>query len=189
MEPVRIVVNPPRGKDGLFIQPKDVGPKREMVEHLNRMNFAEHFHYADPYTGNTRTFDEKGNYNCGACNKEEKGGCLLIPITINKAAGSCQHWENLCAGDREINLSGIITAQQAVYGVAANGKGFGCQRCPFASKAVALDSRERDLYCGKGDFRVYGTACCALNGAQLVADYDANKAVPVKSSLGNIVSQ
>jgi hypothetical protein len=57
------------------------------------------------------------------------------------------------------------TPEVASYGVAQNGVGFGCHRCPYASRAIQPDSRGRDLYCGKGDFRTYGTACCALNGA------------------------
>lgn len=173
--PVRLVVSPKKGKDGLFAQPDDVGPEREMTEHMNRLNFAEHFHYADQTTGNLRTFDPKGDYSCGGCNKYDlKGGCLLVPIKVSAEAGSCEHWEDTCAGDREIDLSGIITAEQAAYGVADNGKGFGCARCPYASKAVAPDSRGRDLYCGKGDFRVPGNACCALNGAP-ATNYDGNK--------------
>ncbi len=54
------------------------------------------------------------------------------------------------------------------YGEALNGKGFGCHRCPFSSKAIAPDSAGRTLYCGKGDFRVYPNACCAINGAPVV---------------------
>jgi len=176
VEPRRKVISPPRDENGLFIQPRDVGPEREQLEHLNRLNFAEHFHYADETTGNTRTFDPEGNYVCGGCNKKalatdgfglDDKDCLLIPIDVDPKAGSCEHWENTCAGDREINLRGIISALEAVYGIAKNGKGFGCHRCPFQEKAFAADSRGRDRYCRKGDFRVPWNACCALNGAAM----------------------
>jgi hypothetical protein len=156
-----------RKPDGLIQQPSDVGPEREVIESHNRERFANHFKYADPYAGNTRTFDEKGNYNCGACNQAEGNKCLLVKIpTIDLKAGSCGDWENLCAGDPEMQLN-EKTPEVASYGIAANGVGFGCHRCPYASKAVAPDSRGRTLYCGKGDFRVFPLACCALNGATL----------------------
>lgn len=163
--PVRKVVDLARGKDGLFTQPRKTGPQYELEEGHRRMGFAEIFHYADQTTGNTRTFDPKGNYNCGACNKADEEYCLLVkPDGIDRNAGSCQHWENLCAGDPELH-NNIQPKAVAVYGVAVNGIGFGCHRCPFASKAYAPDSRGRDLFCGKGCFRVDPNACCALNGA------------------------
>jgi hypothetical protein len=56
---------------------------------------------------------------------------------------------------------------EAGYAIAANGIGFGCYHCPYASAAYVPDSRGRDLYCGKGDFRTFGNACCALNGAEI----------------------
>ncbi len=168
--PVRLIVSPPRGKDGLFIQPNDFSPHRETVEQHNRDRFASHFKYADPYTGMTRTFDEKGDYNCGRCNQAEDNKCLLIkPLIIDRAAGSCGDWENLCAGDSEMPL-GLKSVVSAGYGVATNGKGFGCHRCPWAEKALSPDSRGRDLYCGKGDMRVFSNACCVLNGAPVVKE-------------------
>jgi hypothetical protein len=167
MTAMRLISNPKRGKDGLFIQPEARGPNRERDEAHNRERFANHMHYADTYAGNTRTYDPKGDYNCGRCNQAENNKCLLLKISsINRTAGSCAHWEDLCAGDAEMVLH-EIPPNVASYGVAANGKGFGCHRCPYASKAFSPDSRGRDLYCGKGDFRVFGTACCALNGAPL----------------------
>jgi hypothetical protein len=170
--PVREVTSPERGKDGLFVQPKDVSAAREVVEQHNRDRFAGHFKFADQYTGNTRTYDERGDYNCGRCNQAIGDKCLIVKVTIDRAAGSCADWENLCAGDPEMMLR-EKSAEVANYGVAKNGKGFGCRRCPYASAAVAPDSRGRELYCGKGDFRTYGTACCALNGAPVVEeDYD-----------------
>lgn len=172
--PVRLVVNLKRGPDGLYVQPTTTGPKYELEENHRRMGFAEGYKYADKTTGNTRTFDDQGDYPCGRCNKADGKKCLFVcegtapnyekPITIDRDAGSCGYWENLCAGDPELN-----NAQKprvvAVYGVAKNGNGFGCHRCPFASRAFEPDSRGRDLFCGKGCFRVPGNACCELNGA------------------------
>src|SRR6266481_2119677 len=159
---VRKILDPERLKDGLIKQPNEVGPDREVIEGHNRERFANHFKYADPYSGNTRTFDPKGNYNCGACNQADGDKCLLLKIKkIDRKAGSCGDWENLCAGDPEMVLH-EKPPEVASYGVAQNGAGFGCHRCPYASKAVAPDSKGRKLYCGKGDFRVFEDACCAL---------------------------
>lgn len=162
--PVRIIEIIPQ-KDGLFIQPKLNGPKREFEENHHRQIFANHFKFADMYTGNTRTYDEEGRYNCGRCNQADKTICLLVAIKkIDLDAGSCGDWENQCAGDPEIKLQSK-SIDGAGYGIAENGKGFGCQRCPYASAAFQSDSMGRELYCGKGDFRTYSTACCVLNGA------------------------
>ena len=175
-ETVRLVVRPQMG-NGLFVQPKPAGDntgraKREMEERLNRLNFAAHFHYEDPWTPRIAavTFDHQGDYNCGRCNKlDSKSHCLIVPIRVDAKAGSCKHWEIRCAGDREIDVSHIgHTPQQAMYGTAQNGRGFGCHRCPFAGRAHEADSVGRDLYCGKGDFRVPWNACCELNGAPTV---------------------
>ncbi|MES1986352.1 MAG: hypothetical protein V4461_15530 [Pseudomonadota bacterium] len=172
--PVRSISTPARGKDGLFIQPKAVGPKREIVERHNRDRFAGHFKYGD-HEVNPNTFDEEGDYNCGRCNQADGNKCLLVKIArIDRAAGSCGDWEILCAGDPEMRLN-EKSVDAAVYGIAANGKGFGCHRCPYASRAYEPDSRGRDLYCGKGDFRVPGNACCALNGAPTVPETAADR--------------
>lgn len=197
-ETVRIVYRAPMGKDGLFVQPKTedtnkARAEREMVERLNRLNFVAHFHYEDPWTPRVGavTWDEEGDYNCGRCNKlDGKDRCLIIPIRVHPEAGSCKHWEIQCASDREMDVSQIgHTAEAAVYGVSAaaiaaikagkSAKGlvFGCHNCPFASKAFAPDSVGRNMYCGKGDFRVPWNACCELNGAKVVSDYEGNKPV------------
>ncbi len=173
--PVRLVVHLNRGADGLFVQPKTAGPKYELEEAHRRQGFAEGFKYADETTGNTRTFDPKGDYNCGRCNKADEARCLFVsegdtplkPLRIDRAAGSCGYWENLCAGDPELS-NNQKSRTVSVYGIATNGKGFGCHRCPFASRAFEPDSRGRDLYCGKGSFRVPQNACCELNGAPTV---------------------
>ncbi len=165
---VRIIIEPPI-KDGLFVQPKKTGPERELVENHNRLSFANKFHFADPFTGLTRTFDPIGRYNCGRCNQADGKKCLEVSgITIDLEAGSCQDWENLCAGDPEVKLTLVkcTDANKSNYGVAKNGVGFGCIRCPYGSKAYEPDSQGRTMYCGKGDFRTFDMACCSLNGAE-----------------------
>lgn len=165
--PEREIRNPSKGADGLTIQPKDFTAQREVIEQENRNRFAGHFKFADMYTGIGRTYDELGRYNCSRCNQYQDPGdkCHLLKIKkVDPEAGSCGDWENICAGDPEMNLN-LKSVESAGYGVAKNGIGFGCARCPFASAAFKPDSRGRDLYCGKGDFRTFGTACCGLNGA------------------------
>jgi len=163
--PTRKILSPPKGKDGLFIQPKDSSAEREVVERHNRERFAGHFKFADPLTGAPNTYDERGDYNCGRCNQANGKECLLVDVdNLDLDAGSCGDWEVICAADPEMKLY-LKSPKGAGYGVAENGKGFGCSRCPYASKAYQPDSRGRELYCGKGDFRTYGTACCVLNGA------------------------
>ncbi len=172
--PVRDIIRPPRKLEGerLFIQPHDNSAGRELVENHRRIGFSNHFNYADQYTGNTRTYDEEGDYNCGRCNMANGTRCLLLKIKkIDQDAGSCGDWENTCAGDPEVDLH-EKDPNKASYGVAQNGVGFGCHRCPYASRAFKPDSRGRDLYCGKGDFRVFGTSCCSLNGAPVVGQSD-----------------
>ncbi len=165
--PVRKITKLKRDKDGLFVQPDDNSAEREVIENHHRQGFANHFHFADMYTGNTRTYDPEGRYNCGRCNMADGTGCLLVNIKkIGLDAGSCGDWENTCAGDPELLLE-EKSIDAAGYGEAENGIGFGCHRCPYASPAKACDSRGRELYCGKGDFRTFGTACCAINGAEL----------------------
>lgn len=178
---VRIIIPAPKkAADGMFVQPTDVGSEREMVERSNRLNFAHNFFYADPLTGNIKTYDPKGDYNCGRCNKEDDQSCLIIPIRVNPDAGSCKCWTGLDAGQAEIDLTNLTTAEAVKYGVAENGKGFGCSRCPMSEKAVAQDSVGRDLYCRIGDFRVFSTACCEFNGAAVVNDYEDNTPIKAK---------
>lgn len=162
--PDRQIIAAKVGRDGLYTQPKDFGPEREMGERHGREGFAAHFNYADPFTGLAQTYDEKGDYNCGRCNWANGDKCLLVKTKIDREAGSCGDWEGL---DAAVAVMRWIykSIDSSGYGVARNGKGFGCKRCPFASKAYEPDSRGRDLYCGKGDFRVFADACCVLNGA------------------------
>jgi hypothetical protein len=191
--PRRIVATPKIGADGLFVQQDTRGwtnkekAEHELEENHNRERFASKFNYADPFIGNTRTFDEDGRYNCGACNQAQAKRCLIIGelVQIDLEAGSCYGWENLCAGDPELDFGpkGVSDAEAMAYGVAKNGKGFGCgdgetgEKCPWASTAYEPDSRGRKLYCGKGNMRVYFNACCKLNGKDVENEYEGNKAV------------
>lgn len=164
--PIRQILAPRKGRGGLFIQPRDFSAEREVVEQHNRDRFAGHFKFADPFTGLTRTFDEQGDYNCGRCNQAVGTKCLIVSVPIlDLSAGSCGDWENLCAGDPEMKGLRKKTPTIAGYGIALNGIGFGCHRCPYASRAYRPDSRGRTLYCGLGDFRTFWNACCVLNGA------------------------
>lgn len=186
----RPILSPPVN-GGLFVQPTQVGPGRERDEQHNRDRFGAHLNYADPVTGNVRTYDDLGRYNCGRCNMQfSDDDCLLISIDVSLESGSCRHWEIKCAGDAEIKLTlvKLFTAQSADYGEEApgpvpayaagrTGRGYGCWVCPYASDALHPDSRGRDMYCGKGDFRTMRTACCAANGRKVVAEYDGDKAV------------
>lgn len=183
---VRLIVHPEIGPDRLFVQPKPgrtnaERAEREKDEAHARDRFAAKFFYADPYTGNTRTFDPTGRYNCGGCNQAEGKKCELIGIklVLDLEAGSCYGYELQDAGDPEQDFGpdGVSTAEEMSYGVAANGVGFGCIRCPFASKAYEADSKGRDRYCGKGNFRVFWNACCKINGAKVLAKYEGNEPV------------
>ena len=71
------LLKPERGDDGLYVQPEDFSPERETREQHNRDAFAAHFKYADPFTGWQRTYDDKGDYNCGRCNQADGEKCLL----------------------------------------------------------------------------------------------------------------
>lgn len=170
----RLIVEFPKDKRGLFIQPEPEKTEKEkakyeMEERLRRMMFAEVFDYADQITGNTATFHEEGNYNCGDCNKQyEKHSCTLISISVDKEAGSCRKFEIRRACDEELVVHGTFTSEEAMYGVAANGEGFGCHRCPWHDVAYEPDSVGRAMYCGKGRFRVPWNACCAINGAKTI---------------------
>lgn len=169
--PERPVLTMKRGKDDLFVEPDDSDPQTLMEENHNRLRFANKYFYADPYEGNTKSNDKIGRYNCGRCNQYQDPGdkCLLLDIPkVDSEAGSCQFWEVICAGDPELVLN-RSTPEQSNYGVAENGVGFGCQRCPFASKSErGPDSLGRSMWCGLGAFRIFPTACCALNGAKTI---------------------
>lgn len=197
--PKRVVWQPKMGKDGLFEEPKqatdDDRAKREMQENLNRQEFVAHYHYEDSETPHLGAKTFSPDVSCGHCNHQFDGviksGCTFIPIKVHLKAGSCKHYVDPNAGVREIDLSQIgHTAEEAAYGVSkaaiealAAGKSceglvFTCVNCPFAKKAHEADSVGRNLYCGKGDFRVFKEACCELNGQEVVAEYEGNDPVP-----------
>ena len=155
----------PRAADGLTIQSRENDPSREAIEEAHRKAFAEHFNFADPRTGDRDSYDNEGRYNCGRCRQVDGIRCALLAIaSVDPQAGSCADWEQ-----QPGEAAPIFRAkppEMAAYGVAKNGVGFGCQRCPFASKAYQPDSAGRTLYCGKGDFRTFPDACCSINGAE-----------------------
>lgn len=163
--PGRVLEDLPYSSDGLFLEPKEYD---EVKENHRRLAAANHFEYADPWTGNTRTYDPMGKYVCGYCNQVEGIKCALLKIfRINRKIGSCAKWEDQCKGDTETKLN-QLTSEEAAYGEAANGVGFGCARCPYGKKARAPDSKGRAVWCGKIAARVLQTTCCRLNGAKTV---------------------
>lgn len=179
--PVRPIEDPPRDDDGMIIEPADSDPETLVQENHARERFAKKADYADGYAGDGRTYDKNGRYNCGACNQADDHICLWVgdqdgnPLGIDREAGSCAKWEVICAGDPERMLNRATVASVS-YGVAANGVGFGCARCPFQKKSKrGADSLGRTLWCGEGGFRVFPTACCEFNGAKVLPmDEDGN---------------
>jgi len=163
MRPIKTL---PKGRDDLFIEPDRLTPQIQITLDHNRDRFAKHFNYADQYgAGDPNTYDFKGDYNCGRCNQEQNGDCLLIKKNkLNLKAGSCRQWESIREGDPEMFLQreGPVPGS---YGVAKNGKGFGCHRCPYSKPAKNRDDRGRARWCGLGGFHQTPTACCELNGA------------------------
>jgi hypothetical protein len=166
--PVREISTPTLRND-LIVEPTDSREDTLIAEGHARERFANKLNYADPFIGNGRTFDPDGRYNCGRCNQADGNKCLFVQINnLNLEAGSCRLWEDICAGDPEVRLQ-VVDVDQASYGVAANGVGFGCHRCPFSSKSKrGPDNQGRSLWCGKGGFRVFPNACCEINGAPVV---------------------
>jgi hypothetical protein len=166
--PVRQIEVPEREQSGLVIEPRSSYPKVLLAENHNRERFVKKCFYSDPYAGDGRTYDPAGRYNCGACNQAKGKVCQFVKLnSLDLEAGSCEVWENICAGDPEVFLQ-CMSGDAADYGVALNGKGFGCHRCPYSSVSVrGPDSQGRSRWCGKGAFRVFDTACCKLNGAVL----------------------
>jgi hypothetical protein len=155
----RRAVRPPIGRDGLF---EDTGKYDEVLETHLRDTFVKMFQYADPWAGDSRTFDEKGNYLCGDCNKYEPNACVAVEGEISPDHGSCRHWEDQDAGDSELKFAEKISKDLADYGETPN-EGFSCKRCEYHSDAKSPDSHGRNMFCKQGAFRVYGDGCCALN--------------------------
>ncbi len=167
---VRPLVSTPRAPDGLFIQPKEVGPKREQIELHNRMRAANHGKYADRNCGDQNTIDPTANYLCWTCNNVEKDKCVLVSLPTLKGmkAPSCGEYEKKRAGDFEKWLKSL-SVDQAGFADAANGEGWGCKRCPYAEKAHAVDSLGNTLYCRVWECRVSAqVGCCRVNGAKAI---------------------
>lgn len=167
----RPIINLPRDGKGLFIEPDELTPDVERVLRHNRDRFATHANYADNLgAGNQHTYDERGDYNCGRCNQVQGDRCLLLDIPrIDRVAGSCEDWERITLDDAEMELY-RKPPDVANYGVAANGVGFGCHRCPFSKQAKNTDSEGRTSWCGYGGFHIVPNACCTLNGAETSGD-------------------
>src|SRR5437868_276210 len=113
--PVREIITIPRDDAGMFVQPEKLTPKiAVMIEH-NRDRMAHKWEYADEWTGNAKTVDPKGDYNCGGCNQASGNSCLAVydeskegpeneqtPLRIDREYGSCGKYELVCAGDTEL---------------------------------------------------------------------------------------
>ncbi len=167
--PTRKITPLPRGGNDLFIEPDRLTADIQTMLDHNRDRFAKHFNYADEYgSGDPNSYDDQGDYNCGRCNQASDGDCLLIKKNkLDLEAGSCRQWESIRSGDPEMFLQReSVTA--GAYGVAQNGKGFGCARCPYSKPAKNRDDRGRIHWCGYGGFHQTPTACCELNGAATV---------------------
>jgi hypothetical protein len=166
----RSIIDLPRDKDGMYIEPNKLTPETEIMLAHNRERFAVHFNYADDLgAGNPHSYDEKGNYNCGRCNQAEGEACLLVDIPkIDRTAGSCEDWERIRAYDSEMHLR-RKKPEVANYGVAKNGAGFGCKRCPYSRPAKSADSDGRTSWCGEGGFHIILTGCCTANGAETMS--------------------
>lgn len=163
----RPIVTFPRGPDGLLVEPDHLTPDVARIIDHNRQRFCHHFNYADQFgAGNPDTYDPRGDYNCGRCNQVQGTGCLLVDIPeIDLGAGSCEDWESIRDDDAEADLR-CKSPAVANYGVAKNGQGFGCKRCPWAKPAKNRDYAGRLLWCGEGGFHVTPTACCTANGVE-----------------------
>lgn len=164
----RAIDSPPKGSDGLFT---DTGQYDQVKEAHRRDTFAKMFQYADPWAGDSRTFDVKGDYLCGGCNKVDGSKCLAVKPSVSPTHGSCRHWENKDAGDPELLFADKITRQFADYGETPK-SGFGCKRCEYSTPAKKADSHGRDQFCKQGAFRVFRNGCCALNDTDGMKEFD-----------------
>lgn len=170
--PKRPIQDFPRDSKGLFIQPDALTAKLALQIEHNRDRMAKKWEYADEFTGDTKTYDPTGNYKCGTCNQAQGSICEFVkPSRINRQAGSCGKYEIICAGDPELRAN-RMPKSVANYGVAANGEGFGCKRCPFAKPTKWADSRNRPFWCGLGASTVMRNSCCTLNGAPTIDEDD-----------------
>lgn len=180
--PVRAILSLPKDEAGLFIQPDELTAEFAVVLEHNRERMANKWDYADEWTGNARTVDPNGDYNCGGCNQADNDVCLAVyddsdadaedepPLVVDLDYGSCGKYEIICAGDPELRAN-RLPASVANYGIRKDGSPghvFGCQECPFAKETKWPDSRNRLFWCGKGASTVQDGACCTINGAPTV---------------------
>lgn len=177
--PTRKVIDLPKDSQGLFIQPDKLTPEFAIQIEHNRERMAKKWEYADEFTGDAKSYDEKGDYNCGSCNQATGMTCLLVyddskmkftPLTINRQYGSCGKYEIVCSGDPELRAH-RLPSTVANYGVRKGGSSghvFGCHECPFAKPSKWLDSRKRTHWCGYGASTIMLNACCTLNGAPTI---------------------
>jgi hypothetical protein len=168
-----------RDKDGLYTQPAEISVEREVWESHNRDRAAFHGFYADKETGNPHSVDwSHGRYNCGRCNMEQNKLCIFLKPSkdlpqrdggvgpVNMESGSCEHFEGKRLGDSELKAFNMVDSDG--YGVAKNGKGFGCPVCPYAEKRVEPDSAGRTLWCKFWATAVDEMACCKYNAAPVL---------------------
>lgn len=176
--PKRKLVSTPRAADGLFIQPRDVGPKREQIELHNRERAAHHGNYADHHCGDQNTVDPTGQYLCWTCNNIQGNLCVLVSTGSLKGmvGPSCAEYEIQRAGDFEKWLK-ALSVEGAGFANAANGE-WGCARCPYQEKAHAVDSLGNTIYCRVWECRVSAeVGCCRVNGNKakpLPKDWDTD---------------
>jgi hypothetical protein len=174
----RKLVPTPRAADGLFIQPTEVGPDRELVEMHNRQRAASHGKYADHHCGDQNTVDKTGKYRCWTCNNVQGNKCVLV--STGSLAGmkgpSCGEYENQRAGDPEKWLK-VLSVDGAGFADAANGR-WGCVMCPYGQKAYQTDSLGNTIYCRVWECRVnHEVGCCRVNGNKenpLPKDWDTD---------------
>lgn len=175
----RPVLDWPRDSKGLYLQPtlrEYQDPKLQTLEQHNRDRAAAKADYSDQTTGNARTIDPLGRYNCGRCNQEEDKACELMDMDLlpghklHLESDSCGKWEIICAGDAEIRFRRYSPVKLG-FARAANGYRFGCEVCPLKVKAHVPDSLGRSYWCGWWYMRVFPNACCNDN---------ATKEVPIK---------
>lgn len=167
--PIRKLVPTPRAPDGLFIQPKEVGPDREKEELKNRLVAVSHGNYADRHCGDPHTVDPTHKYLCWTCNQRQGNRCVLVSLKSIKGmeGPSCGEYEIERAGDSEKWLQ-ALSVEQAGFANAANGE-WGCVNCPYQEKAIAVDSLGNTLYCRVWECRVSAeVGCCRVNGNETI---------------------
>jgi hypothetical protein len=188
---VYITILPPKDERGRFT---DTGKYDEQQEEHIRQTAAVLAFYSEF----GRNFDPSGRYLCGGktgngkggCNKfrpeeDAKGGCVAVQETIGGDTGSCQFWENVFAGDYELEYPDAHkwTKEEAGYGERPeSGEGFGCVRCEYAEPAKKNDSQGRSLWCGMHGARVRPLACCAKNERDGDIHFDGNEALSAEES-------